>query len=61
MTYYEAIKCMNEDAFARFIMMLELGVCTIPKKYDCNEVYCINCKDQLSCYKKYINQEVKEV
>lgn len=60
MTYFEAIKGMNEEALAKFIMGLETGMNTIPKRYSCDEIYCINCKEQLSCYKRYLNQEVPD-
>lgn len=58
MTYYEAIKGMNEEGLARFIMGLETGMNTIPKKYSCNETNCFNCKERLSCYKDYLSSEV---
>lgn len=51
---------MNEEALAKFIMSLELGICTIPKKYYCDEIYCVNCKERLSCYKNYLKQEVSD-
>ena len=59
-THYEAIKGMNEDALATFIMHLETGMCAIPKKYYCDETYCVNCKDHLSCYKNYLKSEVSD-
>lgn len=58
MTYYEAIKGMSEEGLARFIMGLETGINTIPKKYSCNEINCFNCKERLICYKDYLNSEV---
>lgn len=58
MTYYEAIKGMNEEALARFIMALETGIASIPKKYSCDEINCFNCQKHLSCYKDYLNQKV---
>lgn len=60
LTHYEAIKGMNEDALATFIMHLETGMCTISKKYACNETYCVNCKEHLSCYKNYLKSEVSD-
>lgn len=58
MTYFKAIRGMNEEKLAKFIMNLEVGIITIPKKYSCNEIYCINCKENLSCYKKWLESEV---
>lgn len=60
MNYFEAIKGMNEEALAKFIMGLETGINNIPKRYSCDETYCINCKEHLSCYKHYLNQEVSD-
>lgn len=60
MTYFEAIRGMNEEALAKFIMGLETGINTIPKRYSCDEEYCHNCKEHLSCYKHYLNQEVQD-
>lgn len=57
MTYFEAIKGMNENALARFIMSLDTSIGSIPKRHGCDE-WCINCKEDLSCYKAYLNQEV---
>lgn len=58
MTYFEAIKEMDENTLARFIMALDMCTDAIPKRYACNETWCKNCKEDLSCYKAYLNQEV---
>lgn len=60
MKYYDAIKGMNEEGLAKFIMHLETGMCNIPKRYSCNEIYCVNCKEGLSCYKHWLDQEVPD-
>lgn len=60
MNYYEVITHMDKETLAKFIMYLEHGMNNIPKLYSCGESYCVNCKNDLYCYKKYLEREVEE-
>jgi hypothetical protein len=59
MTNYEAIKGMTEKEMARFLMIIDINS-SVPKLWSCNELNCINCKEDLSCYRDWLNKEVRE-
>lgn len=60
MTNEEKIKQLKDiDDLAKFIMTLEMAS-VVPKKYSCDEVNCMFCKDGLSCYKEWLKKGERE-
>ena len=60
MTNEEKIRQMHDtDVLAKFIMTLEMAS-VVPKKYSCDEVNCMFCKDGLSCYKEWLRKEKED-
>lgn len=57
-TYYDAIRNFSMDEMARFLCALELTE-FVPKNFRCDTMICHDCKDDLSCFKEWLQQEVK--
>ena len=51
---FKVIKSFNKDQMARFLFRVETGS-VIPKYYNCNEISCADCKENLKCYKNWLN------
>ena len=52
---FKVIKSFNKDQMARFLFRVETGS-VIPKYYECNEISCADCKENLKCYKAFLNR-----
>lgn len=56
MTKYEKIKSMSIEEMAKLLMILDAR---IPTKYACDETACCYCKDGFSCFREWLESDVK--
>lgn len=59
MTNFEKIKEMDKQQLAKLLFYFDM-VGSVPKKYACNELTCSQCKENYSCYVKWLEREVEE-
>lgn len=57
MTILETIKGFDIEQMAKFLRDAEFRV--VPKRYSCNALNCYECKDNLVCFKEWLEKEVK--
>lgn len=58
MTILETIKGFDIEQMAKFLCDAQYHE-IVPKKYSCNALNCYKCKDNLVCFKEWLEKEVK--
>ena len=58
MTNLEKIQSLDLEQMTKLLVRLDAYF--VPRKWHCDSVYCIECKENYSCFREWLEKEAKE-